>query len=137
MSGQILKDHRAVSETEWLDRRRELLVKEKEFTRLRDQLSQERRMLPWVKRMGWHFKWVSSLHSDFNYDYQVSFVSKEIEAGAVFYNYPKAIKLWFRIVSGEAANETGYFRQSLIGVAKGSWSCWQGSAAKGGMRTPG
>ena len=49
MSEEILKDHRVVSETEWLDRRRDLLVKEKEFTRLRDQLNQQRRMLPWVK----------------------------------------------------------------------------------------
>jgi predicted dithiol-disulfide oxidoreductase (DUF899 family) len=49
MSEEIFKDHRVVSETEWLDRRRDLLVKEKEFTRLRDELSQQRRMLPWVK----------------------------------------------------------------------------------------
>ena len=49
MSEEILKDHRVVSEAEWLDRRRDLLVKEKEFTRLRDRLNQQRRMLPWVK----------------------------------------------------------------------------------------
>jgi predicted dithiol-disulfide oxidoreductase (DUF899 family) len=38
-----------VSREEWLAARKELLKKEKEFTRLRDQLSAERRELPWVK----------------------------------------------------------------------------------------
>src|SRR3984957_9830017 len=38
-----------VSREEWLAARTELLRKEKEFTRLRDQLSEERRALPWVK----------------------------------------------------------------------------------------
>ena len=40
--------HRIVSRDEWLAARQELLRKEKEFTRLRDQLSAERRALPWV-----------------------------------------------------------------------------------------
>lgn len=38
-----------VSREQWLDARREHLKKEKEFTRLRDQLSRHRRELPWVK----------------------------------------------------------------------------------------
>ncbi|HEV8678483.1 MAG TPA: thioredoxin family protein [Stellaceae bacterium] len=41
--------HRVVSSEEWLAARRQLLVKEKEFTRLRDQLSQLRRDLPWER----------------------------------------------------------------------------------------
>jgi len=41
--------HKVVSSEEWLDARKELLKKEKESTRLRDQLSAERRKLPWVK----------------------------------------------------------------------------------------
>ena len=41
--------HRVVSQDEWTDARKQLLLKEKEFTRLRDQLSAERRNLPWVK----------------------------------------------------------------------------------------
>ena len=41
--------HQTVSRDEWLAARKELLRKEKEFTRLRDQLSAERRALPWVK----------------------------------------------------------------------------------------
>jgi predicted dithiol-disulfide oxidoreductase (DUF899 family) len=38
-----------VSPKEWLGARKKLLVQEKEFTRLRDQLSRQRRELPWVK----------------------------------------------------------------------------------------
>ena len=40
-------NHRVVSAREWLAARRELLEKEKAFTRLRDELSRERRELPW------------------------------------------------------------------------------------------
>lgn len=42
-------NHKVVSADEWLKARMELLVKEKEFTRLRDQLSQQRRELPWER----------------------------------------------------------------------------------------
>ncbi len=38
-----------VSQDKWLKARTALLLEEKEFTRLRDQLSQKRRQLPWVK----------------------------------------------------------------------------------------
>jgi predicted dithiol-disulfide oxidoreductase (DUF899 family) len=38
-----------VSETEWLVARKDLLVREKEFTRLRDEISKHRRALPWVR----------------------------------------------------------------------------------------
>ena len=41
--------HRVVSQGEWLAARKQLLAKEKEFTRLRDRLAGERRALPWVK----------------------------------------------------------------------------------------
>lgn len=159
---------RIVSRDEWLEARKVLMAKEKELTRLRDQLAAERRALPWVKiekqyvfdapqgkvtladlfdghsqlfvkhfmmgpgqvgqcvgcslevdhiegalvhlqnhdvsyaavarapiaeieavrkRMGWRFTWVSSYHSDFNYDFHVSFTPAEIAAGRAFYNY--------------------------------------------------
>ena len=41
--------HQIVSRDEWLAARTELLRREKEFTRLRDELSAARRALPWVK----------------------------------------------------------------------------------------
>ncbi|HEX3499723.1 MAG TPA: DUF899 domain-containing protein [Stellaceae bacterium] len=44
-----MTDHQVVTSEEWLAARRQLLAKEKEFTRLRDQLSRARRDLPWEK----------------------------------------------------------------------------------------
>jgi predicted dithiol-disulfide oxidoreductase (DUF899 family) len=160
--------HAVLDRQTWLKARQELLAKEKEFTRLRDQLNLERRQLPWVKvdkdyvfagaegaqtledlfgassqlivyhfmygpdwdagctscsfwadnfdgidvhlkacdialvatsnapwvtldaykqRMGWRFNWVSSMGSDFNRDYHVSFSEEELAAGPVYYNY--------------------------------------------------
>lgn len=37
------------------------------------------------KRMGWHFKWVSSLNNDFNRDYHVSFTPEQQKTAV--YNY--------------------------------------------------
>ena len=45
----VIEDHQVVSSAEWLAARKELLRKEKEFTRQRDQISELRRELPWVK----------------------------------------------------------------------------------------
>jgi predicted dithiol-disulfide oxidoreductase (DUF899 family) len=163
-----IEDHQVVSGGEWLAARKELLRKEKEFTRQRDQLSELRRELPWAKvdkhyvfegpsgketlgdlfgsksqlivyhfmlgpgweegcpscsfladhfegslvhlanrdvsfvavsraplpeieafkkRMGWHFKWVSSFGNDFNHDYNVSFTKDEMAQHQTYYNY--------------------------------------------------
>jgi predicted dithiol-disulfide oxidoreductase (DUF899 family) len=41
--------HKVVSRSEWLEARKQHLAREKEFTRLRDALSAERRELPWVR----------------------------------------------------------------------------------------
>ena len=157
-----------VSHEEWVEARRSLLQREKEFTRLRDELAAARRELPWElvdreyvfegpdgreslsdlfgaadqlivyhfmfdpewdegcvacsfmadhfnpatihveqrnaafvaisrapldklqayrERMGWSFKWLSSSESSFNFDYQVSFPSHEIEPGPREHNY--------------------------------------------------
>ena len=42
-----MEAHKVVSHDEWVAARKKHLAKEKEFTRLRDQLSRERRGLPW------------------------------------------------------------------------------------------
>ena len=42
-----MTDHPVVSHEEWLSARTALLAKEKEFTRLRDELTRQRRELPW------------------------------------------------------------------------------------------
>src|SRR5262245_31808344 len=39
--------HDVVEHDEWIDARKALLIKEKEFNRLRDELTRERRALPW------------------------------------------------------------------------------------------
>lgn len=39
------------------------------------------------KQMGWHFPFVSSYHSDFNYDFNVSFTPEQVTAGKAFYNF--------------------------------------------------
>jgi predicted dithiol-disulfide oxidoreductase (DUF899 family) len=160
--------HPVVSNDAWLSARKELLAKEKEFTRLRDELSRSRRDLPWSKvekpyvfdgpngketlaslfdgrsqlityhfmfdpewsegckscsfladqydpaivhlkhrdvtfvtvsraplakldaykrRMGWRFKWVSSLGSDFNRDFGVTFTQEQLDQRRADYNY--------------------------------------------------
>jgi predicted dithiol-disulfide oxidoreductase (DUF899 family) len=161
-------EHKIVSRSEWLDARRALLAREKDFTQARDALSAQRRELPWVKidtnyvfdgpngketladlfdgrsqlivyhfmfgpdweqgcpscsylcdhidgtlvhlaqrdvtllavsrapftrivpfkkRMGWRFKWVSSYGNDFNRDFHVSFTKEELAKGKVDYNF--------------------------------------------------
>jgi predicted dithiol-disulfide oxidoreductase (DUF899 family) len=42
-----MADHKVVSHDQWLDARKSLLAEERQFTRLREELSQERRELPW------------------------------------------------------------------------------------------
>jgi predicted dithiol-disulfide oxidoreductase (DUF899 family) len=166
-----MQSHPIVTKPAWIEARRALLAKEKELTRLRDRLAEERRALPWVridkpyvfdgpsgkvtlaelfdgrsqlmikhfmmgpgattqcvgcsfevdhvegilthlnhhdvtyavvarapieeieavrKRMGWKFPWVSSYHSDFNYDFDVSFRRADVAAGRALYNFARA-----------------------------------------------
>ena len=200
-----MTQHRVVSRDEWLAARKALLVKEKEFTRLRDQLSAERRELPWIKvaktyifdgpngretladlfggrsqlivkhfmlgpewsegcvgcsfevdhvegalphlehhdvtyvvvsrappakieafkkRMGWHFKWVSSYGSDFNYDYHVSFTPDEIAKGEAYYNY-ETRKIGIDELSGRSVfykDENGDIFHTYSAYARGGES---------------
>jgi len=160
--------HTIVSHDEWLKARKELLAKEKEFTKQRDVMTAQIRALPWRKidktyvfdtstgkqtlpdlfgcktqlaiyhfmlgpdwdqgckscsfwadgfqgipihlahrdvsfvvvsrapleqierfkaRMGWHFPWISSFDSDFNFDFGVSFTEQDEQSGQALYNY--------------------------------------------------
>ena len=49
MTTATIESTKVVSPAEWLAARKQLLAKEKEFTRLRDELSRERREMPWEK----------------------------------------------------------------------------------------
>ena len=198
-----MQDHKVVSSDEWLDARKVLLAKEKEFTRLRDQLSQARRALPWEKvekdyvfkgpngketladlfdgrsqliiyhfmygpdwdegcpscsfwadnfngiavhlkhrdiamiavsraplkvldaykkRLGWNFKWVSSLDTDFNFDFHVSFTPEEMEKGEMNYNYENrkfpseegpGISVFYKNEQGEVFHTYSCFSRGL------------------------
>ena len=44
-----MQPHKIVSREEWIEARKALLAREKDFTHARDRLSEERRALPWVK----------------------------------------------------------------------------------------
>jgi predicted dithiol-disulfide oxidoreductase (DUF899 family) len=44
-----MAEHKIVSHDEWIAARKQFLTKEKEFTRVRDRLSEERRELPWER----------------------------------------------------------------------------------------
>ena len=45
----VVKNHRVVSHEEWIAERGAFLAKEKELTRLRDELNEQRRALPWER----------------------------------------------------------------------------------------
>jgi predicted dithiol-disulfide oxidoreductase (DUF899 family) len=45
----MLADHPVVSQSEWIAARKRFLAREKDFTRQRDELSAQRRALPWVR----------------------------------------------------------------------------------------
>lgn len=49
MNMRIDTDHPVVSRDEWLEASRRLVAREKELTRLHDQLAEQRRELPWVR----------------------------------------------------------------------------------------
>jgi predicted dithiol-disulfide oxidoreductase (DUF899 family) len=44
------------------------------------------KLLGYKTRMGWETEWVSSLNSDFNFDFHVSFTKEQLK-GDVYYNY--------------------------------------------------
>lgn len=45
------------------------------------------KLLAFRERMGWSFPWASSLDSEFNWDFHVSFTPDELESGTAYYNY--------------------------------------------------
>lgn len=198
-----MADHDVVSNERWIEARKALLAKEKEFTRMRDAISKERRKLPWErvdkeyvfdgpggketladlfdgrsqllvyhfmygpdwtegckscsfladhfnpaiphlrqrdvtmvavsrapleileafkKRMGWSFKWVSSLGNDFNRDYQVSFTEEELEKGDVYYNYARqgfpsteapGVSVFYKDENGEVFHTYSSYQRGL------------------------
>ncbi|MDQ7734534.1 thioredoxin family protein [Halomonas sp. SpR1] len=56
------------------------------------------------RRMDWTARWVSSLCSDFNFDFQVSFDREDLEAVRLYYNY-------------QAIEDPKYFSEELPGLS--------------------
>jgi predicted dithiol-disulfide oxidoreductase (DUF899 family) len=48
------------------------------------------KLLAYQQRMGWTFPWASSLGSEFNYDFNVSFTEQQQREATVEYNYQRA-----------------------------------------------
>ena len=59
------------------------------------------------KRMGWKFRWVSSYHSEFNYDFNVSWTREQIDSGRAFYNYG-ALPEWAADIEDLSGNSVFY-----------------------------
>jgi predicted dithiol-disulfide oxidoreductase (DUF899 family) len=80
------------------------------------------------KRMGWHFKWVSSYGNDFNYDYHVSFTKDEMAKGKAFFNYD------IRDVQSDEMNGTSMFYKNEAGEIFHTYSVYaRGSEMLGGV----
>jgi predicted dithiol-disulfide oxidoreductase (DUF899 family) len=80
------------------------------------------RIEPFKKRMGWHFAWVSSHDSDFNWDFHVSFTKEEMARGQVEYNYTlqefpseeaPGLSVFYRNAAGEIFHTYSTFGRGL------------------------
>ncbi len=70
------------------------------------------------RRMGWHFKWVSSFGNDFNYDYHVSFTADDKAKGTVNYNYQDQ-----QFPSDEAPGASVFYRNAAGNIFH-TYSCY-------------
>lgn len=76
------------------------------------------RLDDYKKRMGWSFKWVSSLGTDFNRDFDVTFMPEEMEKGEMFYNYE------MRGFPSEEAPGVSVFYRDDTGDVFHTYSCY-------------
>jgi predicted dithiol-disulfide oxidoreductase (DUF899 family) len=53
------------------------------------------------RRMGWTFRWVSSLDSEFNFDFNTSLTEEQQRSGTVDYNYRPTDTTWLRDAGDE------------------------------------
>jgi predicted dithiol-disulfide oxidoreductase (DUF899 family) len=73
----------------WMDNFNGITVhlNHRDITMVAVSLASYEKVAAYKKRMGWTFPWFSSVGSDFNFDYHVSFVPDQLTAGKVEYNY--------------------------------------------------
>lgn len=70
------------------------------------------------QRMGWQFKWLSGLGTDFNRDFHVSFTPEEIDSGSVEYNFEHR-----KPMGSESAGLSAFVRTDDNRIAH-SYSCY-------------
>lgn len=70
------------------------------------------------KRMGWSFQWVSSAHTDFNYDFYVSFTPEQVANQTAYYNYRRGD------VGGEDREGVSVFFKDAHGVIYHTYSAY-------------
>ena len=65
------------------------------------------KLQPYKRRMGWSFPWASSVGTDFNFDFNVSFTEAQQRDGDIEYNYRREPPLteggWGRILDGRTS----------------------------------
>lgn len=71
-----------------------------------------------ARRLGWRFKWVSSLGSDFNFDYGVSYRSGEPEGEQDRYNYAP------RVIASTELPGISVFYRDADGAVYHTYSCY-------------
>ncbi len=62
------------------------------------------------RRMGWTFRWASSLESDFNYDFAASSTEEQQQSGAIDYNYRQVDTTWLQ----DAGEESGAVQHAAM-----------------------
>ncbi len=76
--------------------------------------------LPFKKRMGWKFKWVSSYGSDFNYDFHASSSKDAIDSGRILYNFEEIDST----DAGEEHHGISVFYKNANGEILHTYSCY-------------
>lgn len=87
------------------------------------------------KRMGWHFPWVSSYRSDFNYDFGVSFKPDEVASGRAFYNFQPAPE-WAAGIQDLSGDSIFYKDENGPYHSLTDWARPKNMYDKGGMVEP-
>jgi len=78
-----------------------------------------KKLQAFAKRLGWSFKWLSSLDNDFNFDFGVSFTPEQQAKGRVFYNFETTSFPW-----GTEAPGISVFCKDKDGTVFHTYSCY-------------
>lgn len=79
-----------------------------------------REFLPFKKRMGWKFNWVSANESDFNYDFHASTSKDAFSCGTILYNFEEVEAA----DAGEEDHGISVFYKNRQGEIFHTYSCY-------------